>query len=186
MPFSYSQSLQKAIPELLQKLNLIVNQGTDVQLKIVQTLLLLLTYCPDVHGNVLGDVLILYLNLHQSKASVVSSTALASLRQATVLILDRVQAQKEEEEDRRHQITLSDGTLLRLTDYEWDAYHLFKDLCVKTSSSLGYDAEPEYSPKLLREFSTTPTLGLELIESIMSGSAEPFRTVCAHSLSRVT
>jgi hypothetical protein len=41
---------------LLQVLNTVVNQGVDIQLKIVQTLLLLLTYCPGIHDEVLSEV----------------------------------------------------------------------------------------------------------------------------------
>jgi hypothetical protein len=34
----------------------IVTQGVDIQLKILQALLSLVTSLPDIHGNTLGDV----------------------------------------------------------------------------------------------------------------------------------
>jgi len=47
---------QAAIPALLQTLQSVVNQGVEIQLRIVQTLLLMMTYCSDVHRDVLGEV----------------------------------------------------------------------------------------------------------------------------------
>jgi hypothetical protein len=47
---------QPALPTVLQTLNSVSNQGVDIQLKILQALLSVLTYNPDAHGEILGNV----------------------------------------------------------------------------------------------------------------------------------
>jgi hypothetical protein len=47
---------QPALPSVLQTLNSVSNQGVDIQLKILQALLSVLTYNPDAHGEILGNV----------------------------------------------------------------------------------------------------------------------------------
>lgn len=42
-------------------LDSVLTHGVDIQLKVLQTILSVLTYCTDVHGEVLGDV-----SLHSS------------------------------------------------------------------------------------------------------------------------
>lgn len=44
------------MPTVLQALTAVINQGVDIQLRILQTLLAVLTHCGDVHGDVLGSV----------------------------------------------------------------------------------------------------------------------------------
>ena len=45
-----------ALPGVLQTLTSVAGQGVDIQLKILQTLLAVLTFMPDVHDEVLGNV----------------------------------------------------------------------------------------------------------------------------------
>lgn len=47
---------QPSLPSVLQTLNSVSNQGVDIQLKILQALLSVLTYNPDAHGEILGNV----------------------------------------------------------------------------------------------------------------------------------
>jgi hypothetical protein len=47
---------QSSLPSLLQTLTSVSNQGVDVQLKILQALLSILTYNSDAHGEILGNV----------------------------------------------------------------------------------------------------------------------------------
>lgn len=54
--FAHVLLFQAAVPALLQTLLLAVNQGVEIQLRIIQTLLLMMTYCPDIHQDVLGEV----------------------------------------------------------------------------------------------------------------------------------
>jgi hypothetical protein len=62
----------------------------DIQLKVLQTLLSLLTAFPDVSGDLLAEALLACFKLHESKAGVVSSTAAATLRQLVVLVFEKV------------------------------------------------------------------------------------------------
>ena len=54
--FRSSTKRQPALPSALQTLNSVSNQGVDIQLKILQALLSVLTYNPDTHGEILGNV----------------------------------------------------------------------------------------------------------------------------------
>jgi hypothetical protein len=47
---------QSSLPLVLQTLNSVSNQGVDIQLKILQALLSILTYNADAHGDILGNV----------------------------------------------------------------------------------------------------------------------------------
>lgn len=46
----------QALIQILATMAEIVTQGVDIQLKILQALLSLVTSLPDIHGNTLGDV----------------------------------------------------------------------------------------------------------------------------------
>ncbi|KAJ9101494.1 hypothetical protein QFC19_005145 [Naganishia cerealis] len=81
---------QTAVPAIIQTLDSVLTHGVDIQLKVLQTILSMLTYCTDVHGAVLGDALLLCFKLHDVKHPVVSSTAAATLRQAVMLVFERV------------------------------------------------------------------------------------------------
>lgn len=45
-----------AVPVVISTMNDCMNQGVDIQLRILQTLLSLITNFPAVHGQLLGDV----------------------------------------------------------------------------------------------------------------------------------
>jgi hypothetical protein len=45
------------IPPIIATMSELLNQGVDIQLRILQTVLSLLMNFPDVHGELLGDVL---------------------------------------------------------------------------------------------------------------------------------
>jgi hypothetical protein len=70
-----------SLPDVLHTLGMVASQAVDIQLKILQTLLSILTYCKDMHGDALGTALLLCFKLQDSRVSVVSSTAAATLRQ---------------------------------------------------------------------------------------------------------
>jgi len=48
--------VQASLPEVLTTLNSVAGQAVDIQLKILQVLLSILTHNGDVHGEVLGNV----------------------------------------------------------------------------------------------------------------------------------
>lgn len=81
-----------SLPDVLATLSSVSGQAVDIQLKILQTLLSILTYCKDMHGDTLGTALLLCFKLQDSRVNVVSSTAAATLRQAIMLVFDRVAA----------------------------------------------------------------------------------------------
>ncbi|CAK9786560.1 hypothetical protein CC85DRAFT_283171 [Cutaneotrichosporon oleaginosum] len=81
-----------SLPDVLATLGSVAGQAVDIQLKILQTLLSILTYCKDMHGDTLGTALLLCFKLQDSRVSVVSSTAAATLRQAIMVVFDRVAA----------------------------------------------------------------------------------------------
>ena len=124
-----------AIPTILQTMNDCVSQGVDIQLKILQIVLSLITNFLTIHGRLLENVRAfvlcsifssltngpttirceigppLFFKLHGSRTAVVSSTA-GTPRQLVVSVVDRVL-----EKDRRmllpnkpESITLPDGT----------------------------------------------------------------------------
>jgi len=47
---------QSAVPLIINTMADAVNQGVDIQLRVLQTLLSLVTNFPEVHGDLLGDV----------------------------------------------------------------------------------------------------------------------------------
>lgn len=52
---------QSAVPVIVNTMTDCMNQGVDIQLRILQTLLSLITNFPAVHGDLLGDVRVLFL-----------------------------------------------------------------------------------------------------------------------------
>ncbi|KAK8850458.1 hypothetical protein IAR55_004376 [Kwoniella newhampshirensis] len=167
------------LPQVLATLTSVTNQAVDIQLKILQTLLSILTFNKDVHDEVLGTALLLCFKLQDSRVSVVSSTAAATLRQAVMLIFDRVSLSSES--DRTLPLTLPTDTLteLQVSPSALDTYSIFSDLCLLTAStgshgsgfSLWGGGEKE-KPRLLKLSTLHRTFGLELIESILSGYEE--------------
>ncbi|WVR08607.1 hypothetical protein IAU60_005662 [Kwoniella sp. DSM 27419] len=173
------------LPEVLQTLSSVANQAVDIQLKILQTLLSILTHNVDMHDDILGNALLLCFKLQDSRVSVVSSTAAATLRQAVMLIFDRVSSMAiqadVESTSKQRSLTLPSEppTELQLTASALDTYYIFSDLCLLTAAagsggsgfSLWGGGEKE-KPKLLKLNNLHRTFGLELIESILSGYEE--------------
>ncbi|WRT70613.1 uncharacterized protein IL334_007611 [Kwoniella shivajii] len=166
------------LPEVLQTLSSVANQAVDIQLRILQTLLSILTFNHDIHGDILGDALLLCFKLQDSRVSVVSSTAAATLRQAVMLIFDRLPTPNSTET-----VSLSlptdPVTKTEVSPSALDAYYIFSDLCLLTASAgsgasgfhLWGGGEKE-KPNLLKLQNLHRTFGLELIESILSGYEE--------------
>lgn len=161
------------LPGVLQTLGMVSGQAVDIQLKILQTLLSMLTYCADMHGDTLGTALLLCFKLQDSRVSVVSSTAAATLRQAIMVVFDRVSI----EDDPTETLTLPSDPPedVQVTPAVKDAYLILSDLCVLTAASpsssgltLWTSSEKE-KPVMLKLSSLQRTFGLELIESILSG-----------------
>ncbi|WWC72496.1 uncharacterized protein I206_106458 [Kwoniella pini CBS 10737] len=162
------------LPDVLQTLASVANQAVDIQLKLLQTLLSILTHNTDVHEEVLGNALLLCFKLQDSRVSVVSSTAAATLRQAVMLVFDRLAAPEADSPTRAFNLPTNPSTTLHITPSALDAYNLFSDLCLLTASTgSGWGkSSTENKPTLLKLQSLHKTSGLELIESILSGYEE--------------
>lgn len=143
-------------------------------------LLSLLTHNRDVHDEALGKILLLCFKLQEAKVSVVSSTAAATLRQAVILIFDRVSTAKE-----GASVSLElqgdhgePGRTVQVTPSAADAFRIFADLCLLTAgggTGVGislFGSGGKERPQLLHLSGLSRTFGLELIESILSGYQE--------------
>jgi hypothetical protein len=55
---------QSAVPLIITTMSDAMSQGVDIQLRILQTLLSLITNLPKIHGDLLGDVCIILSGVH--------------------------------------------------------------------------------------------------------------------------
>ncbi|KAI5999270.1 hypothetical protein EDD15DRAFT_2508632 [Pisolithus albus] len=138
-------------------------------LRILQTLVSLITNFPSVHGDLLGEALLLCFKLQDSRIAVVSSTAAATLRQLVMFVFDKMV-----DEDRRSpapadelsEVTLPNGSTASLGPYATDAYSVFEDLCLLANMEKPHFLLLEYLHK---------TFALELIESVLTNYHDLFR-----------
>ncbi|KAG0043279.1 hypothetical protein BGZ83_011637 [Gryganskiella cystojenkinii] len=165
-----------AIEVVLKTLNDIMSHGVEIQLKILQTILPLLTNY-DVHGESLAEALLLCFRLQDSRVVFVNNTAAATLRQLVIYIFEKVgdedqklqgtenpvQDNKEEDED---DITSDFNRGNHLAPCAKDAYLLFQDLCLLTNSE---------HARFLRLNNISRTFGLELIESVLTNHFHLFK-----------
>ncbi|KAI5120993.1 hypothetical protein M0805_000454 [Coniferiporia weirii] len=160
---------QSAVPAIINTMNECMSQGVDIQLRILQTLLSLITNFPAIHGLLLGDALLLCFKMQDSRIAVVSSTAAATLRQLVMFVIDKVV-----DEDRRDnlkpndytEIVLPDGSHKSLGPSALDAYSVVEDLCLLANSE---------KPHFLKLGSLPKTFALELIESVLTNYHDLFR-----------
>ncbi|KAL6306601.1 hypothetical protein BKA93DRAFT_729312 [Sparassis latifolia] len=160
---------QSAVPVIMNTMSECMNQGVDIQLRILQTLLSLITNFPAVHGQLLGDALLLCFRLQESRIAVVSSTAAATLRQLVMFVVDKVV-----DEDKRDEVdvnalvetSLPNGTVKTLGPSAQDAFAVFQDLCLLANAE---------RPHFLRLEVLRKTFALELIESVLTNYHDLFR-----------
>ncbi|KAF8579144.1 hypothetical protein K439DRAFT_1394877 [Ramaria rubella] len=157
-----------AVPLIISTMNDSVSQGVDIQLRILQTLLSLITNFPAVHGALLGDALLLCFKLQESRIAVVSSTAAATLRQLVMFVVDKVVDEDTAEPSDQVLTTtvLPNGSSADLKPSARDAFSVFEDLCLLANSE---------RPKFLRLESLHKTFALELIESVLTNYHDLFR-----------
>lgn len=122
-----------------------------------------------------SQALLLCFKLQDSRITVVSSTAAATLRQLVMLVFDKVV-----EVDRRVSVEISatpeltsptvlpNGETVSLRPSVKDAFSVFEDLCLLTNLERPYFLKLESLPK---------TFSLELIESVLTNYHELFRQV---------
>ncbi|KAI0933226.1 hypothetical protein AcV7_004756 [Taiwanofungus camphoratus] len=158
-----------AVPVVISTMNDCMNQGVDIQLRILQTLLSLITNFPAVHGQLLGDALLLCFKLQESRIAVVSSTAAATLRQLVMFVVDKMV-----DEGRRDEVevatlvdtALPDGTTKTLGPSAQDTFAVFQDLCLLANAE---------RPLFLKLEVLRKTFALELIESVLTNYHDLFR-----------
>ncbi|KAI9277773.1 hypothetical protein BY458DRAFT_504032 [Sporodiniella umbellata] len=162
-----------AVPEtsirtILRTLTDISSQGVDIQLKILQTVLPLLSNYRSVHDDILAEALLVCFRLQDSKAIVVNNTAAATLRQLVIFVFDKVA--KEDTQDMSEsqvcEVEIHSGEKIKLHPCAKDAYYLFQDLCLLTNGD---------SPEYLRLNHLSKPFGLELIESILANHFKLFK-----------
>lgn len=113
----------------------------------------------------------------------VSSTAAATLRQAVMLVFDRLSTDTAVGETATLGLSLGgdEPTEVHVTPSAMDAYCVLSDLCLLTARSggglLGWGGGDKEKPKLLKLSSLQRTFGLELIESILSGYEDAVKQV---------
>ncbi|WFD42076.1 Endocytosis and vacuole integrity protein [Malassezia psittaci] len=174
---------EAALGELLEVLHTlqsnVARTDVDVQLKILQTIPALLADYPSITSKLLSNTLMLCFSLYtQSRVTVVSSTAAATLRQNIMTVFDKVHAEdrvfdaiKAGGEDAAaaaplpvHTAQMPDGNIT-LFPASSDAYFILVDLC-----SLANGEAASFLP--LQTLSKT--FVLELLESLLTNHARLF------------
>ncbi|KAF8968453.1 hypothetical protein BDZ97DRAFT_1902846 [Flammula alnicola] len=163
---------QSAVPLIINTMSDAMSQGVDIQLRILQTLVSLVPNFPAIHGDLLGDALLLCFKLQESRIAVVSSTAAATLRQLVMFVVDkmvledRVAESEEIPASNLSEVHLPDGTTMLLGPSAKDAFSVFEDLCLLANSE---------KPNFLKLEFLHKTFALELIESVLTNYHELFR-----------
>ncbi|KAG2037155.1 hypothetical protein BDR03DRAFT_1092081 [Suillus americanus] len=160
---------QSAVALIVSTMNDAMSQGVDIQLRILQTLVSLITNFPSIHGELLGEALLLCFRLQDSRIAVVSSTAAATLRQLVMFIFEKMVNEDRQESNGTPELseaTLPDGSTKALGPCAKDAFSVFEDLCLLANSE---------KPNFLKLDYLHKTFALELIESVLTNYHELFR-----------
>uniref|UniRef100_A0A1L8DV77 Protein MON2 homolog n=1 Tax=Nyssomyia neivai TaxID=330878 RepID=A0A1L8DV77_9DIPT len=145
------------------------------EVKVLQTVTLLLTTNTVVHGETLAKTLVLCFRLHFTKNSTTINTAGATIRQLVSLVFERVVAEEaeaaadvEKREINLEELKLATGIAPRgLRPCAADAFLLFQDLVQLVNADQPY--------WLLGMTEMTRTFGLELLEAVLSTFSSVFK-----------
>ncbi|KAJ2850801.1 Endocytosis and vacuole integrity protein [Coemansia brasiliensis] len=161
---SYRAVSPRSIKQTLSTLNTVIHLGVDIQVKILQMVLPLVTmYDNCVYGETLVDALHLCLALQKSRDLVVSNTAAAILQQVVVAVFDRVVTEDREHADDNDSDDNRDTRENDLTrTFAKDAFFVLQDLCLLVAGS---------DSIFIRIESVDQGLILELIESVLANHA---------------
>ncbi|KAL7746319.1 Endocytosis and vacuole integrity protein [Sorochytrium milnesiophthora] len=159
-----------AMRSLLRALGDIASLSSDVQLRVLQIILPLLSNYNCIHDDMLADAVVVCFRLQQSKDVLVSNTASATLRQLVIFLFDKLVKEDEAFQssslsDLSRSLAPAPQTVDALRPCAKDSYMLFQDLCLLTSNE---------APQFLRLQHLQRTYGLELIESILANHAAVF------------
>ncbi|XP_012587885.1 PREDICTED: protein MON2 homolog isoform X5 [Condylura cristata] len=141
------------------------------ELKLLQTVLVLLTTSTVAHGEALSKAIVLCFRLHFTKDNITNNTAAATVRQVVTVVFERMVAEDERHRDTVEQPVLIQGNSNRrsvstLKPCAKDAYMLFQDLCQLVNADAPY--------WLVGMTEMTRTFGLELLESVLNDFPQVF------------
>ncbi|KAM9581715.1 protein MON2 homolog isoform 4-T4 [Guaruba guarouba] len=141
------------------------------ELKLLQTVLVLLTTNTVVHDEALSKAIVLCFRLHFTKDNITNNTAAATVRQVVTVVFERVVAEDERYKDTIDQPVAVQGNSNRrsvstLKPCAKDAYMLFQDLCQLVNADAPY--------WLVGMTEMTRTFGLELLESVLNDFPQVF------------
>ncbi|KAM4670946.1 protein MON2 homolog isoform 10-T13 [Amazona ochrocephala] len=141
------------------------------ELKLLQTVLVLLTTNTVVHDEALSKAIVLCFRLHFTKDNITNNTAAATVRQVVTVVFERVVAEDERYKDAIDQPVAVQGNSNRrsvstLKPCAKDAYMLFQDLCQLVNADAPY--------WLVGMTEMTRTFGLELLESVLNDFPQVF------------
>ncbi|GAB5573993.1 protein MON2 homolog isoform X2 [Prionailurus iriomotensis] len=113
------------------------------ELKLLQTVLVLLTTNTVVHDEALSKAIVLCFRLHFTKDNITNNTAAATVRQVVTVVFERMVAEDERHRDIIEQPVLVQGNSNRrcvstLKPCAKDAYMLFQDLCQLVNADAPY------------------------------------------------
>ncbi|XP_066447576.1 protein MON2 homolog isoform X1 [Eleutherodactylus coqui] len=141
------------------------------ELKLLQTVLVLLTTNTVVHDDALSKAIVLCFRLHFTKDNITNNTAAATVRQVVTVVFERMVAEDERHKDVVEQPVPVTGNSNRrsvstLKPCAKDAYMLFQDLCQLVNADAPY--------WLVGMTEMTRTFGLELLESVLNDFPQVF------------
>ncbi|XP_075218459.1 mon2 homolog, regulator of endosome-to-Golgi trafficking isoform X2 [Lycorma delicatula] len=165
---------QKGARYITDTLWMLMETGTE-EVKVLQSVTLLLTTNTVVHGDILARNLVLCFRLHFTKDSTTINTAGATVRQLISLVFERVIAEDEHFKNNDtpdQQVNLEDLKIPSnvapkgLRPCAGDAYLMFQDLVQLVNADQPY--------WLIGMTEMTRTFGLELLESVLTNFISVF------------
>lgn len=163
---------QKGARYITDTLWMLMENGIE-EVKVLQSVTLLLTTNTVVHSETLAKTLVLCFRLHFTKDSTTINTAGATVRQLVSLVFERVMAEQEEvtEEEPKElnieELKACTGMAPKnLKPCAADAFLLFQDLVQLVNADQPY--------WLLGMTEMTRTFGLELLESVLTNFTSVF------------
>ncbi|XP_039310634.1 protein MON2 homolog isoform X8 [Solenopsis invicta] len=164
---------QKGARYITDTLWLLMESGIE-EVKVLQTVTLLLTSNAVVHGDTLARNLVLCFRLHFTKDCTTINTAGATVRQLVSLVFERVVAEDEQSSDQPEPDEVNIEELKIPTNQApkglgpcaADAYLMFQDLVQLVNADQPY--------WLIGITEMTRTFGLELLESVLTNFSSVF------------
>ncbi|KAK1169177.1 hypothetical protein AOXY_G10128 [Acipenser oxyrinchus oxyrinchus] len=141
------------------------------ELKLLQTVLVLLTTNTVAHDEALSKAIVVCFRLHFTKDNITNNTAAATVRQVVTVVFERMVAEDERHKGIIEQPPAVQGNSNRrssstLRPCAKDAYMLFQDLCQLVNADAPY--------WLAGMTEMTRTFGLELLESVLNDFPQVF------------